>query len=75
MRKRISTLAVAALLAFGMLGGVAAAAEEGPKCPDQTVGSTIHDAEEPFEGTPLGGTADLVLHQTAEPLACSLPLP
>jgi len=76
MSRRITILTLSALTAFGLLGGVAGAQpEDQPKCPDQKVGTTIHEAEEPFAGTPAADAAELVLHQTAEPLACSLPLP
>ncbi len=74
MSKRIVILALGAVTAFGMLGGVAGAQTA---CEEQgrdngTATGPVHTADEIGETTPAAPVTEPVLHDTVEPLTCEV---
>lgn len=73
MKTRLA-LVGGAVAVTGLLAGTAPLAFAGPKC-SNTGATAAHTVEDVANLTPAGPVTEPVIHDTVEPVLCSLPLP
>ena len=74
MSRTRTTLAAAAAGALLLSVGATASAASSPKC-SKTVGNAVHEVDQAAGSVPVAGpTAESLVHNVVEPIACSLPV-
>lgn len=74
MSRTRATLATAAVGTLLLSFGAAASAASSPKC-SKTGGNVVHQVDQAAGAVPVAGpTAESLVHDVVEPVACSLPV-